>query len=120
MKTLLLLLVLLVVLPGCGPLAPMWATWNGEALYNHSINAKKVQIMDAEGRFEAAKYLAQAEVERAKGVAQANTIIGDSLKNNESYLKWLYIEGLKERTGIETIYVPTETGLPILEAGKRK
>lgn len=120
MKLLLFVVFILIVLPGCGPLAPMWATWNGEAEYNHSINAKKVQIMDAEGRYEAAKFLAQAEIERAKGVATANQIIGDSLKNNESYLKWLYIEGLKERNGIETIYVPTEAGLPILEAGKRQ
>lgn len=116
MKILLLSIVLFV--SACGPLAPMWATWNGEAEYNHAVNAKKVQVADAEGRLEAAKLLAQAEVERAKGVAQANAIIGDSLKNNEAYLRWLYIEGLKENKGETLIYVPTEAGLPILEAGR--
>lgn len=60
-----------------------------------------------------------SEVNRAMGVAKANAIIGDSLKNNESYLRWLYIEGLKEKVGSEVIYVPTEAGLPILEAGHR-
>lgn len=110
--------VLFLSIVGCGPLAPMWATWEGEAEYNHAINAKKVQIADAEGKLEAARYLAQAEIERAKGVSQANAIIGESLKNNEAYLRWLYIEGLKENKGETLIYVPTEAGLPILEAGR--
>ena len=42
------------------------------------------------------KALAQAEIERAKGVAEANRIIGDSLKGNESYLRYLWISGLKD------------------------
>lgn len=90
----------------------------GEAMLAKSISERRVQIQDAEGRKEAATYLAQAEVERAKGVAQANSIIGESLKNNESYLRWLWIEGLKEK-GNDVIYIPTEAGLPIMEAGRR-
>lgn len=92
----------------------------GEAQLAHAEYSKRVQVQDALGKFEAAKSLASADVERAKGVAASNAIIGDSLKNNESYLRWLYIEGLRERTGAETIYVPTEAGLPILEAGRLK
>ena len=34
-------------------------------------------------------------------------------------LKYLYIDGLKDKDNVTTIYVPTEAGLPILEAGKR-
>lgn len=90
----------------------------GESLLAHAEYSKKVQVQDAMGKLEAAKSLAQAEVERAKGVAQANAIIGDSLKNNESYLRYLYITKLSENTN-EVIYVPTEAGLPILEAGRR-
>jgi len=90
----------------------------GEAQLAHAEYSKKVQVQDAVGKLEAAKSLAQAEVERAKGVAQANQIIGDSLKENEAYLRWLYIEGLKEKQGDQIIYVPTEAGLPILEAGR--
>lgn len=59
----------------------------------------------------------QAEVERAKATAEANRIIGESLKNNEAYLSYLWIQGLKDGTG-ERIYIPTEAGLPILEAGE--
>lgn len=93
---------------------------DGESQLAHAEYSKKVQVQDAMGKLEAAKSLAQAEVERARGVAQANKIIGDSLKNNEGYLQWLYIEALKEKQGDQVIYVPTEAGLPILEAGKRK
>lgn len=73
---------------------------------------------NAEAQVKIAKAQAQAEVERAKGVAQANQIIGDSLKGNEDYLRYLYITGLAEHAG-QIIYIPTEAGLPILEAGKR-
>ena len=92
---------------------------NGEAELARSQYSRKVQIQDAESKLEASKSLAAAEVERAKGVAQANKIIGESLHENEAYLRWLWIEGLKEK-GNDIIYIPTEAGLPILEAGKRR
>lgn len=92
---------------------------DGEAQLAHANFEREVQVRDAQGKFEAATLLAKAEVERAKGVAGANAIIGDSLKNNEAYLRWLFIEGLREKQG-EVIYVPTEANLPILEAGKRR
>jgi regulator of protease activity HflC (stomatin/prohibitin superfamily) len=103
---------------GCPQYSVYEQRLSGEAELAKAEYSRKVQVADALGRYEAAKSLASAEVERAKGVAQANAIIGDSLKNNEAYLRWLYIEGLREKTG-EVIYVPTEAGLPILEAGKR-
>lgn len=57
---------------------------------------------------------AEAEVIRAKGVAQANEIIADSLRGNESYLRYLWIDKLSDNDNV--IYVPTEAGLPLLEA----
>lgn len=94
------------------------ATKDGEAKLAHANSEREVQVRDAQGRFEASTLLAKAEVERAKGVAEANRIIGDSLKNNESYLRYLWIHNLGEGKN-DVIYVPTEAGLPILEAGKR-
>ncbi len=67
---------------------------------------------------ESAKSLAMAEVERAKGVAEANQIIGESLKGNESYLRYLWIQGLQYGSS-EVIYIPTEANLPILEASRK-
>lgn len=77
---------------------------------------KRIQVQDAEGKLLAAKRLAQVEVERAKGVAKANEIIAGSI--TQEYLRYFYIQQLSGK-GHEVIYVPTEAGLPILEAGKR-
>lgn len=117
-----ILVVLLLLLSGCGPMAPMFARWDGEADIARAEGSKKVQIEDARGRLEASKMLALAEVERAKGVAEANRIIGTSLQNNEAYLRYLFIANLEkaEHAGAQVIYIPTEAGLPILEAAKRK
>ena len=80
---------------------------------------RKIVIQEALAKKEAANYLSDAEILRAKGVAEANKIIGESLKNNESYLRYLWINNLDHSTEKQVIYVPTETNLPILEAGKR-
>ena len=80
---------------------------------------KQVNIATAEAKNESAKYEAEAEVTRAQGVAQANKIIGDSLQNNEAYLRYLWINNMTTDQQKEVIYVPTEANLPILEAGNR-
>lgn len=104
---------------GCMYGYPMYNVYSqkmdGEAKLAHSQYERQTQVSDAQGQLDAAKLLAQRDVERARGVAQANQIIGESLKNNESYIRWLFVEGLKE-TKNQVIYIPTETQLPILEA----
>lgn len=79
---------------------------------------RQIAVYEAEAKREAAKALAEAEIERAKGVAQANQIIGDSLKGNEQYLRYLWVSGLEHKDH-SIVYVPTEAGMPILEAGRR-
>ena len=80
---------------------------------------KQVAIATAESKNESAKFEAQAEVTRAEGVAKANKIIGDSLTNNEAYLRYLFVNNL-EHTQNQIIYIPTEANLPILEAKRLK
>jgi predicted aminopeptidase len=87
----------------------------GEAELAKAEYSKRVMVQDALARQESAKSLAEAEVIRAEGVARANKIIGDSLKDNESYLRYLWIHSLQEGKS-EVIYVPTEANLPILES----
>lgn len=79
----------------------------------------KVTLAEAEGAamIARAKAEGQADIERAKAAAEANRIIGESLKGNEAYLRYIWIKGLHDGKG-ERIYIPTEAGLPILEAGK--
>ena len=93
--------------------------YSGRALLKKAENERKVQIEDAKAKLESAKLHAKAEIERAKGVAEANQIIGSSLKGNESYLRYLWIQTLNNDSN-DVIYIPTEGNLPILEAGQRK
>ncbi len=98
---------------------PHYRVWqralSGEATLREAEWSRQVLIQEASAKKESASLLAAAEVERAKGVAQANEIIGDSLKGNESYLRYLWIMGLQDGSS-EVIYIPTEANLPILEA----
>lgn len=91
----------------------------GEARLRESESSRKIAIEEAKAKLESAKLLADAEVERAKGVAQANKIIGESLQNNEAYLKYLWVQGLQDGSS-EVIYIPTEANLPILEATRKQ
>lgn len=89
----------------------------GRARLAEAEHSRRIAIEEARAALGSAKHLADAEVERAKGVAEANRIIGDSLDGNDAYLRYLWIQNLG---GDDTVvYVPTEAGLPILEAGKR-
>lgn len=90
----------------------------GEAELAQANYSKQVAVQTAKAKQESAQYEAQAEIIRAGGVAKANQIIGDSLRNNEAYLRYLFVNNLAE-TKNQIIYVPTEAQLPILEAGKR-
>ena len=100
---------------------PQWNVWRaelaGKAALAEAENARKVAIEEAKARLEAAKYYAEAEVERAKGVAEANEIIADGLGGAEGYLRYLWINKLGENQQ-DVIYIPTEAGIPILEAGR--
>ncbi len=89
----------------------------GEAELAQANYSKKVAVQEAAAKRDSASMLADAEVARAIGVAKANKIIGDSLHNNEDYLRYLFINGL-ENTKNQVIYVPTEAQLPILEASR--
>jgi regulator of protease activity HflC (stomatin/prohibitin superfamily) len=98
---------------------PNYKVWQqgleGEAELRRAEENRKIKIEEARATQESAALLAQAEVERAKGVAEANEIIGASLRENEAYLRYLWIVGLQDGSS-EVIYIPTEANLPLLEA----
>jgi len=114
------IVILILVLIGLG----MWGLpkykiykleLSGQAELAEAEWNKRVAVEEALASKDAAQHLADAEVIRAHGVAEANEIIGSSLKNNDAYLRYLWIQGLHDGTS-ETIYIPTEAQLPILEA----
>ena len=93
----------------------------GQAEFERAEQNRRITIEEARAKLEAAKMLGDAEVSRAKGVAEANKIMAESLGGSEGYLRWRYIMMLEETGkggGRETIYVPTEAMMPITEAGR--
>lgn len=104
-------------------LSPIYNVWSerlqGEAELARAESNRKIRTLEAKAEQEAAHALSEAEVIRAEGVARANKIIGDSLQNNEGYLRYLWIQGLQTNQ-MQVVYVPTEANLPILEAGKER
>ena len=99
-----------------GPLYNVWQqSLSGKAELNKAEYTRQVAVLEAQAKKDSAQQLADAEIIRASGVAKANQIIGNSLKDNREYLQYLYITGIEEgsQKGNVTIYVPTEGGMPV-------
>lgn len=129
-----ILILCITFMFGMGALYSKYNVWSSglagqaelnQADWNRQIKVREAQALNdsaaliSESKIKIAKGEAQAEVERAKGVAEANRIIGGSLKGNEDYLRYLWITGLHQQNS-QVIYVPTEANLPILEASRMK
>lgn len=114
-----LLLLIAVGMVGCPQYRVYGQRLEGQAVLAHAQSSREVAVAEAKAKMESASLLAEAEVIRAKGVAQANQIIGESLKNNEAYLRYLWIIDVAGAgTDKTVVYVPTEANLPVLEAGR--
>jgi regulator of protease activity HflC (stomatin/prohibitin superfamily) len=99
-----------------GPLYNVWQqSLAGKAELQKAEYTRQVAVLEAQAKKDSAQQLADAEIIRATGVAKANQIIGNSLKDNREYLQYLYITGLEDgsKNGNVTIYVPTEGGMPV-------
>ena len=114
-----LLCLTLLSMWGCPNYSVYQQNLEGEAELARATQNRQISIQEAQAKKESAKDLAEAEVIRAEGAARANKIFGESLKNNESYLHYLFINNM-EHTQNQVIYLPTEAGLPILEANRMK
>jgi hypothetical protein len=95
--------------------------WNaetsGKAVLAEAESSRQVAVREAKAKLESAKFLADAEVARAEGVAKANDIIMKRLGGPEGYLRYLQIQAYTDQKAA-LIYVPTENGLPITEASR--
>lgn len=114
-------LVVLGALGGWMVIMPQYGVWEqgleGQAELAKADYSKKVAVQEAQAKLDSATLLAGAEIERAKGVAKANEIIGSSLKGNDEYLRYLWIIDVAGKDTQKTVvYVPTEANIPILEA----
>lgn len=96
---------------------PQYNVWQqglaGRAELQKAEYTRQVAVLEAQAKKDSAQQLAEAEVIRAQGVAKANSIIGESLKDNPAYLQYLWItEGEKDSN--RTVYmIPSNGGAPI-------
>lgn len=96
----------------------VWASqMAGKAKLAEANQSRQIKITEAKAKKESAIFEAEAEVERARGMAKANQIVGDSLDGHANYLMYLYIQNM-QKTNNQIIYIPTEGGMPILEANR--
>lgn len=105
-------------------IGPRWRVWaqgkQGEADLQQAHKEQQIQVSRAQGRVDAANLNKQAAIIEAEAVSAQIQSIGSQLTEHDLYLKWQWIKMMEEKPEGSVIYVPTEAGLPILEAGKRK
>lgn len=113
------IIIIVFAMFGFPMLKPWWSSQTGKAELAQAEQNRQIAVLEATAKKESAIQLAQAEIERAKGVAEANKIIGESLQGNEDYLRYLWITDVAGANLDKTVvYVPTEANLPILEANR--
>lgn len=113
-----LTILVAAIMAGC----PRYNVWQqglvGQAELKRAEQNRQIAIQEAQAKKEAAALLAGAEIERAKGVAEANRIVADGLKGHDEYLRYLWIDKVAAGAQRELVYVPTEANIPIMEAGR--
>ncbi len=99
------------------PVYNVWrAEMKGKAELTQAEQTRKIKIEEAKANLEAEKLNAQAEIERAKGAAEAIRIENGSL--TPTYIQYLWVRQQGNLNDKTVIYIPTETNLPVLEAGR--
>lgn len=95
-------------------------TMRGKADFKEAEINRQIVVEEARAQEEALAMRARGEAEREKIKADATAYavdkIGTTLETNPAYLRWMWINEIAGGDG-ERIYIPTEAGVPILEAG---
>ena len=99
---------------------PWYNVWSqemeGKAEFAKAEHNRKIKIEEARANLEAEKLNAQAEIERAKGAAEAIKIENGSI--TPTYIQYLWVRQQSDLSDKTVIYVPTESNLPILESAR--
>lgn len=102
-----------------GPKYNVWRQeMRGKAQFAEAEQNRRIKIEEAKANLEAEKLNAQAEIERAKGAAEAIAIENGSL--TPTYIQYLWVRQQNAASNNKIIYIPTEAGLPVLEAGRMR
>ena len=107
-----------VVLASLFFIIPWYNVWqqemSGKAEFAKAEQNRKIKIEEAKANLEAENLNAQAEIERAKGAAEAIRIENGSL--TPTYIQYLWVRQQSNLNDKTVVYIPTEGNLPILEA----
>ena len=110
--------VILVVVISMAFIRPWYNVWSqemeGKAEFAKAEQNRKIKIEEARANLEAEKLNAQAEIERAKGAAEAIKIENGSI--TPTYIQYLWVCQQSDLSNKTVIYIPTETNLPLLES----
>ena len=111
------IVVLIVAMAFIRPWYNVWSQeMEGKAEFAKAEQNRKIKIEEARANLEAEKLNAQAEIERAKGAAEAIRIENGSI--TPTYIQYLWVRQQSDLSNKTVIYVPTETNLPILESSR--
>ncbi|MBD5358024.1 MAG: hypothetical protein HDR88_13625 [Bacteroides sp.] len=109
---------IIVIIVAMAFIRPWYNVWSqemeGKAEFAKAEQNRKIKIEEARANLEAEKLNAQAEIERAKGAAEAIRIENGSI--TPTYIQYLWVRQQADLSNKTVIYVPTESNLPILEA----
>lgn len=105
---------------------PRYNVWQqemaGKAEMAKAEQNRQILVEEAKARLEAEKLNALAEIERAKGMAEAMKVENGTL--NETYNQYLFIrtlEKLADKGDLpQIIYIPSEGLLPVMDINKKK
>lgn len=120
-----LLIIILGTLVGCPQYNVYRSEMQGKAEFVQAEQNRKIKIEEAKANVEAARLDKEAdsiraigkknaEVIRAEGMAQSMDI--ENGKLTETYIKYLWVRNIEKG---DKIYIPTESGMPLLEAGSK-
>lgn len=90
---------------------------SGKASMAEAEQDRQILIEEAKANLEAQKLNSKAEVERAKGMAEAIEI--ENGKLTSLYIHYLWVRNIDKMDG-DKIYIPTEANMPLLEAKHKK
>lgn len=111
---------ILVFIVAIALVIPWYNVWSqemeGKAEFAKAEQNRKIKIEEAKANLEAEKLNAPAEVERAKGAAEAIRIENGSI--TPTYIQYLWVRQQSDLSDKTVIYIPTESNLPLLEASR--
>jgi len=119
------IVLLLGVLVGCPQYNVYKSGLQGKAELVRAEQNKKIQIENAKGKLNAAQMLAEADSIRAIGAKNVERIRAEGMaeameiengKLTDKYIQYLWVRNIDKG---DKIYISTEAGLPILEAGNK-